>query len=120
MKKMVIAIPFIIMFIFAAPTVFAHDGAHKDESYGMYEEGSGGSAMEMDLKSPSSVAHEYKKGSGGMKREQSMEHSKEYYEKKYGRYDHKKHEVQEEGSAMEDEAMKMIEMQHQNIEEGSH
>ena len=35
-----------------------------------------------------------------------MEHSKEYYEKKYGKYEHKKDYVKKEGSTMKDEAMK--------------
>tara|TARA_B100001175_G_scaffold165445_1_gene140249 strand:- start:378 stop:506 length:129 start_codon:yes stop_codon:yes gene_type:complete len=34
------------------------------------------------------------------------EHSKEYYEKKYGKYEHKKDYVKKEGSTMKDEAMK--------------
>ena len=120
MKKIVAATPLIAMLILVASATLAHDGAHDGESYGMYEEGSGGSAMEMDRKSRA-MAHEYKEeGSGGIEGEHSgMEHSKEYYEKKYGKYDHKKHEIQEEGSAMKDEAMKIREMRHQRMEEGS-
>ena len=48
------------------------------------------------------------------------------YEKKYGKYDHeKKHTMDsgkamhEEGSGMKDEAMKMKEMEHKRMEEGS-
>ena len=113
MKKMVTAISLIAMLMFVASTALAHNGAHEGKSHGMYEEGSGGSAMEMDRKSHT-IGHEYKgEGSGG------MEHSKEYYEKKYGKYDHKKHEIQEEGSAMKEEVMKMRKMQHQRMEKGS-
>ena len=121
MKKMVTAISLIVMLMFVASTALAHDGAHEGKSHGMYEEGSGGSAMEMDLKSHT-IGQEYKgEGSGSMEGEHSgMEHSKEYYEKKYGKYDHKKHEIQEEGGAMKEEATKMRKMQHQRMEEGSH
>jgi hypothetical protein len=109
MKKMLFAIPLFLMGMLFSSTAIAHDGeAHAKETY---EEGSGGSAMEMDRKSRAK-AHEYKEEHGG-------EHSKEYYEKKYGKYDHEKHEMKEEGSGMKDEAMKMKEMQHQRKEEGS-
>ena len=49
------------MLLLFASTALAHDGAHdgEKEDHGMYEEGSGGSAMEMDHKSRS-MAHEYK------------------------------------------------------------
>lgn len=124
MKKMFIAISLIGM-LFASPAL-AHDGEHEGEKHGMYEEGSGGSAMEMDRKSRA-MAHEYKDEHGG-------DHSKEYYEKKYGKYEHKKdhmqgeahgmkdkgHGMMEEGSGMKDEAMKMKEMEHKRMEEGSH
>ena len=121
MKKMVTAISSITMLIFVASIALAHDGAHEGKSHGMYEEGSGGSTMEMDRKS-NTMGHEYKgEGSDGMGAEYSdMEHSKEYYEKKYGKYDHKKYEIQEEGSAMKEEAMKMRKMQDQHMEERSH
>ena len=121
MKKMVTAISLIAMLMFVASTALAHDGAHEGKSHDMYEEGSGGSAMEMDRESHT-MGYEYKGGgSGGMEGEHSgMEHSKEYYEKKYGKYDHKKHEMQEEGSDMKEDAMKMRKMQHQRMEEGSH
>ena len=121
MKRIVTAISLIAMLMFVASTALAHDGAHEGKSHGMYEEGSGGSAMEMDFKSHT-MGYEYKfEGSGVMEGDHSgMEHSKEYYEKKYGKYDHKKHEMQEEGSAMKEEAMKMRKMQDQHMEERSH
>ena len=120
MKKIVAVAPFIAILMLVAFDALAHEGAHDGENQGLYEEGSGGSAMEMDRKSRA-MAHEYKEeGSGGIEGEHlGMEHSKKYYEKKYGKYDHKKHETQEEGSAVKDEAMKIREMQHQLMEEGS-
>ena len=127
MKIMVVVISLIAMLMLVASAALAHDGSHEGESHGMYEEGSGGSAMEMDPKSRA-MAHEYKEeGSGvtggdysGMMGEHSgMEDSKEYYEKNYGKYDHKKHEMQEEGSARKEKGMKMREMQHKSMEEGS-
>ena len=120
MTKKITAISLIAMLMFVASTALAHEGAHEGKSHGMYEEGSGGSAMEMDRESHT-MGYEYKgEGSDGMEGEHAgMEHSKEYYEKKYGKYDHKKHEMQEEGSAMKGEAMKMRKMQHQRMEEGS-
>ena len=119
MKKMVTTISLIAILMYVASTALAHDGAHEGKSHDMYEEGSGGSAMEMERKSHT-MGYEYKfEGSGGMEDEHSgMEHSKKYYEKKYGKYDHKKHEIQEEGSAMKEETMKMRKMQHQRMEEG--
>ena len=103
------------MLLLFASTALA-DGAHDGEKgdHGIYEEGSGGSAMEMDHKSRA-MAHEYKEeGSSGMEGEHSgmtgehlgMEYSKEYYEKKYGKYEHKKDYVKKEGSTMKDEPMK--------------
>ena len=106
MKKMLFAIPLFLMGMLFSSTAIAHDGeAHGKE---MYEEGSGGSAMEMDRKSRA-MAHEYKEEHGG-------EHSKEYYEKKYGKeYDKEKHQMEhgmkEEGSGMKDEAHRMKEEQ---------
>ena len=103
-----------ILLLFAS-TALAHDGEHDGEKgdHGIYEEGSGGSAMEMDHKSRA-MGHEYKEGSSGMEDNHSsmtgehlgMEHSKEYYEKKYGKYEHKKDYVKKEGSTMKDEPMK--------------
>ena len=121
MKKVVIAIPLITMLMLVTSTSLAHDGAHDGENHGIYEEGSGGSAMKMDRKPPR-MGHEYKEeGSGGMEGEYSgMEHSKEHYEKKYDKNYHNKHDIQEEGSAMKDEAMKMRKMQHQRMGEESH
>ena len=86
---MVAAISLIAILMLVASTALAHDGAHDGKSQGMYEEGSGGSAMEMDRKS-SEITHEYQEGSGDMKDDHSgmmdehsgMEHSKEYYKKK--------------------------------------
>ena len=114
MKKIFIAIPLILMGMLFASTAMAHDGAHDEgkDGHGIYEEGSGGSAMEMDRKSRA-MAHEYKEEHGG-------DHSKEYYEKKYGKYEHeKKDHMKEEGSSMKDEAMKMKEMEHKRMDEGS-
>jgi hypothetical protein len=100
------------MLLLLASTAIAHDDEKGD--HGIYEEGSGGSAMEMDHKSRA-MAHEYKEeGSGGMEDDHSgmtserlgTEHSKEYYEKKYGKYEHKKDHVKEEGSTMKEGAMK--------------
>ena len=104
------------MLLLFASTALAHDGAHDGEKgdHGIYEEGSGGSAMEMDHKSRP-TAHEYKEeGSSGMEGEHSgmtgehsgIEYSKEYYEKKYGKYEHKKDYRKEEGSTMKQEAVK--------------
>ena len=120
MEKLVTAISLISMLMLVASTALAHEDAHEGEIHGMYEEGSGGAAMEMDYKFRE-MAHEYKgEGSGGMEGEHSgMEHSKEYYEKKYGKYDHKKHDIQKEDSTMQEETMKMRKMQHQRMEEGS-
>jgi len=102
--------------LLVASTALAHDGAHEGEKsdHSIYEEGSGGSAMEMDHKSRA-MAHEYKEeGSGSIQGDHSgmtgehlgVEHSKEYYEKKYGKYEHKKGHVKEEGSTMKEGAMK--------------
>jgi hypothetical protein len=111
MKKMFIAI--LLIGMLSASTAIAHDGGHEEKKGGheMYEEGSGGSAMEMDRKSRA-MAHEYKEEHGG-------DHSKEYYEKKYGKYEHEKKHMEEEGSGMKDEAMKMKEMEHKRMDEGS-
>jgi hypothetical protein len=113
MKKMFIAIPLILMGMLFVSTAMAHDGEHDEGKGGhaMYEEGSGGSAMEIDRKSRA-MAHEYKGEHGG-------DHSKEYYEKKYGKYEHDKNHMKEEGSNMKEEAMKMKEMEHKRMDEGS-
>lgn len=95
--------------------------AHDDEAHGkqLFEEGSGGSSMHEMGDQARGAAHEYKDEYGG-------EHSKEYYEKKYGKYDHEQKQMMqsgspmhEEGSGMKEEAMKMKEMQHNRMEEGS-
>jgi hypothetical protein len=44
--------------------------------------------------------YEYKGEHGG-------DHSKEYYEKNYGKYEHEKNHMKEEGSSMKDKAMKI-------------
>jgi hypothetical protein len=113
MKKMFFAIPLILMGILFASTAMSHDSAHDEGKggHGIYEEGSGGSAMEMDGKSRT-MAHEYKGEHGG-------DHSKEYYENKYGNYEHEKNHIKEEGSSMKDEAMQMKEMEHKRMDEGS-
>jgi hypothetical protein len=113
MKKMFFAIPLTLMAMLFASTAMAHEGEHegKKDGHEMYEEGSGGSAMEMDRKSRA-MAHEYKGEHGG-------DHSKEYYEKKYGKYEHEKNHMKEEGSSMKEEAMKMKEMEHKRMDEGS-
>ena len=92
-------------------TAIAHEGEEHEK--GMYEEGSGGSSMEMGSKSRA-MSHEYNEGQNA-----GMEHSKEYYEKKNGKYEHEKQGMKEEGSGMAEEAMRMKEMQHQRQEEGS-
>ena len=94
MNKMFLAVPLFVMGVLFSSTAIADDKER-------YEEGSGGSAMEMDHKAD------------------GMEHSKEYYEKKYGKYDHEEKEMMEEGSGMKDDAMKMKEMEHRRMEEGS-
>ena len=74
----------------------------------MYEEGSGSAAVDMGHKA-SGMEHEYK---------ESGEHSKEHYEKKYGKYDHEK-KAMGEGSGMKEDANKMKEQAHERKEEGS-
>ena len=110
---MFITIPLTLMVMLFALNAMAHDDVHDEGKggHGMYEEGSGGSAMEMGSKSPA-MAHEYTGEHGG-------DHSKEYYEKKYGKYEHEKNHMKEEGSGMEEEAMKMKEMEHKRMDEGS-
>ena len=116
MKKMftMILLTQMGMLLLFVSTALADDGVHDGEKgdHCIYEEGSGGSAM--DDKSLT-MGHEYKEeGSSGMEDDHSsmrgdhfgMEHSKEYYEKKYGKYEHKKDYVKKEGSTMKDEAMK--------------
>ena len=112
MNKMLFSIPLVGMLLVFSSTAMAHDGeAHAKE---LYEEGSGGSAMGMDHKA-SGMAHEYKEEHGGG----VEKHSKEYYDKKYGKYDHEKKETMDEGSGMKDEAMKRKEMEHKRMEGGS-
>lgn len=113
MKFFYTAISLIAMLMLFASTAMAHDGEHEGEKkgHGMYEEGSGGSAMEMGRNSRTK-AHEYKEEHGG-------DHSKEHYEKKYGKYEHEKNHMKEEGSSMKDEAMKVKEMEQKRMNEGS-
>ena len=111
MNRTLFSILLIGMLLVFSSTAIAHEGEEHEK--GMYEEGSGGSAMEMDRGSRA-MAHEYKGEHGD-----GMGHSKEYYEKKYGKYEHDKQGMKEEGSGMKEEAMRMKEMQHQRKEEGS-
>ncbi len=111
MKKMFFVVLLLVMGILFSSTAFAHDGEAKARD--MHEEGSGGSSMDMGHKA-GAMAHEHKG-----EHAEGMEHSKEYYEKKYGKYEHEKQGMQEEGSGMKEEAMKMKEMEHQRMEEGS-
>ncbi len=118
MNRTLFSILLIGMLLLFSSTAIAHEGEEHEK--GMYEEGSGGSSMEMGSKSPA-MAHEYNEGQNI-----GMEHSKEYYEKKYGKYEHEKQGMmesgnimKEEGSGMKEEAMRMKEMQHQRQEEGS-
>jgi hypothetical protein len=110
MKKMFFAVLLLVMGMLFSSTAFAHEGEDHDKK--VYEEGSGGAAMEMDHKA-SGMAHEYKDEHGG------GDHSKEHYEKKYGKYEHEKKEAMEEGSGMKEDAHKMQEEMHQRKEEGS-
>ena len=91
-------------------TVIAHEGEDHDKK--AYEEGSYGSSMDTGH---NYGGHEYKDDHGGS----PAKHSKEYYDKKYGKYDHEKKETMDEGSGMKDEAMKRKEMEHKRMEEGS-
>ena len=106
MNKTLFTIPLILMgmLLVFSSTAIAHEG--EDHGKEMYEEGSGGSSMEMG------------RGSRAM--------AQEYYEKKYGKYEHEKNKMREsgntmmdEGSGMKEEAMRMKEMEHQRREEGS-
>ena len=89
MNKTLFTIPLVLMgmLLVLSGTAIAHEGEEHDK--GMHEEGSGGSAMEMDRGSRA-MAHEYKGEHGD-----GMEHSKEYYEKKYGKYEHEKKGMKE-------------------------
>ena len=99
---MFIAIPLVLMGMLFASTSLAHDDEHARGGQGMHEEGSVGSAIEMDRKSRA-MAHEYKE-------EHSGDHSKEHYENK---------KMKEEGSSMREEAMKMKEMEQKPMDEGN-
>ena len=110
MKKMFFAVLLLVMGMLFSSTAIAHEGEDHDKK--VYEEGSGGAAKDMGHKA-SGMAHEYKDEHGG------GDHSKEYYEKKYGKYEHEKKEVMEEGSGMKEDAHKMQEQAHERKEEGS-
>jgi len=109
MKNMFFAVLLLVMGMLFSTTAFAHDGeSHAKDAH--EEEGSGGSSMDMGHKAD---GHEYKGEHGG-------DHSKEYYEKKYGKYEHEKKEAMEEGSGMKEDAhQKMQKEMHERKEEGS-
>ena len=120
MKKIFFAALLLVIGMLFSSTAIAHEGEDHDGK--MYEEGSGGAAKHMGKKA-SGMDHEYK---------ESGEHSKEHYEKKYGKYEHEKkegmedgkyeHEKKEgmeEGSGMKEDAHKMQEQGHEPKEEGS-
>ena len=107
MKKMFFSALLLVMGMLFSSTAIAHEGEDHDKK--VYEEGSGGAAMDMDHKA-SGIAHEYK---------ESGEHSKEHYDKKYGKYEHEKKKAMEEGSGMKEDAHKMQEQAHERKEEGS-
>lgn len=107
MKKIIFAIRLFIVALVYSSAAFAHEGEAHEEKH---EEGSGGYSMDMGHKSG---GHEYKSDHDG-------DHSKEYYEKKYGKYDHEKHELKEEGSGMKKGAHEQMGKQHhERKEEGS-
>jgi hypothetical protein len=107
MKKIIFAALLLVIGMLFSSTAIAHEGEDHDGK--MYEEGSGGAAKNMGNKA-SGMDHEYKV---------SGEHSKEHYEKKYGKYEHDKKEGMEEGSGMKEDAYKMQEQGHESKEEGS-
>jgi hypothetical protein len=107
MKKMFFAALLLVIGMLFSSTAIAHEGEGHDEK--VYEEGSGGAAKDIGNKA-SGRAHEYK---------ESGEHSKEHYEKKYGKYEHEKKEAMEEGSGMKEDAHKMQEQAYEGKEEGS-
>ncbi|MZG30493.1 MAG: hypothetical protein F3741_06745 [Nitrospinae bacterium] len=111
MKKILFAILLLVIGMLFSTSTFAHDG--EEHHMERYEEGSG-SSMDMGHEA-SGMAHEYR---------ESGKHSKEYYEKKYGKYDHEKHQMehslQEEGSGMKEDAHQMMQKEmHERKEEGS-
>ena len=107
MKKIFFAALLLVIGMLFSSTAIAHEGEDHDGK--MYDEGSGGAAKHMGNKA-SGMDHEYK---------ESVEHSKEHYEKKYGKYEHEKKEGMEEGSGMKEDAHKMQEQAHEPKEEGS-
>ena len=107
MKKMFFAALLLVIGMLFSSTAIAHEGEGHDGK--MYEEGSGGAAKHMDNKA-SGMDHEYKESGG---------HSKEHYEKKYGKYEREQKEGMEEGSGMKEDAHKMQEQAYELKEEGS-
>ncbi len=75
MNRTLFSILLIGMLLVFSSTAIAYEGEEHEK--GMYEEGSGGSSMEMGSKSRA-MAHEYNEGQNV-----GMEHSKEYYEKAF-------------------------------------
>jgi hypothetical protein len=107
MKKIFFAALLLVMGMLFFSTAIAHEGEKHDEK--VYEEGSGGAAKDMSNKN-SGMVHEYK---------ESGEHSKEHYEKKYGKYEHENKGGMEEGSGMKEGGYKKQKQAHEPKEEGS-
>jgi hypothetical protein len=113
MNKTFFSVPLIVLafLLVCSGTVIAHEGEDHDKK--VYEEGSYGSSVGTGHKYG---GHEYSGDHG----DKPGEYSKEYYEKKYGKYDHEKKEMYEEGSGMNENAHRMKdEMEHKRYEEGS-
>ena len=111
MKKMFFAALLLVMGMLVSSTAIAHEGEDHDEK--VYEEGSGGAAKDMGHKA-SGMGHEYKDEHG------AGDHSKEHYEKKYGKYEHEKKEAMEEGSGVKEDAHQQMQKEmHEGKEEGS-
>ena len=113
MNKIFFTVSLMVMafILVCSGTVIAHEGEDHDKK--VYEEGSYGSSMDKGHKYG---GHEYKDDHGG----NPAKHSKEYYDKKYGKYDHDKKAAHEEGSGTNEEAYRMKEeMEHKRYEEGS-
>ena len=113
MNKMLFTVPLIVLVVLlvCSGAVIAHEGEDHDKK--VYEEGSYGASMDKGQKYG---GHEYKGEHSG----DPAKHSKEYYDKKYGKYDHEKKGIHEEGSGMNEDAQRMNEeMEHKRQEEGS-
>ena len=118
MNKTFFTVPMIVLVILlvCSVTALAHEG--EDHEKKVYEEGSYGSSMGTghEYGGHESGGHDYKGDHGG----NPAKHSKEYYDKKYGKYDHEKKEMYKEGSGMNDDSHRMKEkIEHQRYEEGS-